>query len=231
MIEHLYVNGCSYAMDYDIREQGIKQYADLLSSQNGWTLNNSALPGTSNQRIIRSTVKDAVDFSPNTLAIISLTVLDRTEIGLEEEKHQEGHRLWHHDYFVPIRAGWNADSRVDAYSNEFYKLFDWYSSFMNLATGVFLLTQMFKQRNIQYLIFNYQLQLTPPQQLQVQHHPVVQELEKDPRVLNLVSDQLTEHLGTGKWYRDYDRGHLNAEGHACAAAIIQELINTPNQGN
>jgi hypothetical protein len=225
MIEHLYINGCSFAMDYGIRDQGIKQYADLLSSQNKWTLTNAAIPGSCNQRIIRSTVKDAVNFLPNTLAIISLSTLERTEIGLEEKQHQLGHHLWHHDYFVPIKHGWVGDDRVSSYAREFYRLFDWYSSFMNLSTGVFLLTQLFKQQNIQYLIFNYKEQLLSTQQSQVHHHPVLQKLEKDYRVLNLSSDHLTKQLGSGDWYYDGNPGHLNELGHARAAIIIQDLIN------
>lgn len=229
MIEHLYVNGCSHAMDYQIREQGIKQYADLLSAKNKWTLNNYALPGTCNQRIIRSTVKDAVNFLPNTLALISLTYLDRTEIGVEEEPRSPDQASWHQDYFVPIKSdGWAGNTRVKSYAREYYKLFDWYSSFINLATGVLLLTQLFKQRNIQYLIFNYNAQLTPSQQSQIQHHPIVQELEKDFRVLGVDSDHLTKHLGPGNWYYDGHLGHLNESGHARAACVIQNLLDTPN---
>jgi hypothetical protein len=226
MIEHLYVNGCSHAMDYQIRQQGTKQYADLLSDQNGWTLNNRALPGTCNQRIIRSTVKDSVNFSPNTLALISLTYLDRTEIGVEEEPRTPEQALWHQDYFVPIKSdGWSGDSRTESYAKEYYKLFDWYSSFVNLATGVFLLTQLFKQRNIQYLIFNYSMKLTPTQQAQVQHHPIVQEIEKDSSVLSIVSDCLIKHIGPGNWYYDKNFGHFDESGHAHAAKVIQQLIN------
>jgi hypothetical protein len=226
MIEHLYVNGCSHAMDYQIRQQGIKQYADLLSDQNGWTLNNCALPGTCNQRIIRSTVKDSVNFLPNTLALISLTYLDRTEIGVEEEFRTPEQALWHQDYFVPIKSdGWTGDARTKSYAKEYYKLFDWYSSFVNLATGLFLLTQLFKQRNIQYLIFNYNMQLTPTQQTQVQHHAIIQELEKDSSVLSIVSDCLVKHIGPDNWYYDKNPGHFDKSGHAHAAKVIQQLIN------
>jgi hypothetical protein len=217
-------------MDYQIREQGIKQYADLLSTKNEWTLDNHALPGTCNQRIIRSTVKDAVNFPPNTIALISLTYLDRTEIGLEEEEPRSPEQaLWHQDYFVPIKSdGWLGNPRVKSYAKEYYKLFDWYSSFINLAAGVLLLTQLFKQRNIQYLIFNYNAQLNSSQQSQIQNHPTVQELEKDFRVLSIVSDHLTKHLGPSNWYYDRHLGHLNESGHAQAARVIQDLINTSN---
>jgi len=226
MIEHLYTNGCSHTMDYEMRQQGIKQYADLLSDQNGWTLNNCALPGTCNQRIIRATVKDAVNFPPNTLALISLTYLDRTEIGIEQELRASEHPLWHQDYFVPIKSdGWTGDDQVKSYAKEYYKLFDWYSAFVNLATGVFLLTQLFKQRNIHYLIFNYNIQLTLSQQAQLQHHAILQELEKDSGVLSIVEDCLTKHIGPGNWYYDRNTGHFDESGHAHAARVITQLIN------
>ena len=88
-----------------------------------------------------------------------------------------------------------------------------------------MLTQLFKQRNIQYLIFNYNIQLELFRQPRIQNHPIVQELEKDGRVLSIVSDHLTKHLGPGNWYYDKNLGHLNESGHVHATGVIQGLIN------
>jgi hypothetical protein len=55
-------------------------------------------------------------------------------------------------------------------------------------------------------------------------------LAKNPNVMNILSECLTDKLGHGDWFYDSppgnrtQLGHLNGAGHALAAKILQDKL-------
>ena len=68
--------------------------------------------------------------------------------------------------------------------------------------------------------------------LVLESHPVFRALSQDKQVINLLHDSLYQRLTPGNWsYDTFPQGHLTEAGHAHAADVILDLINTPYQGN
>jgi len=74
----LVVNGCSY-MDSYARGQGHEDLAQQLGLSSSRSL---AIPGSCNNRIIRTTLKDSYQTQEKTLYIVGLTFLRRTELSV-----------------------------------------------------------------------------------------------------------------------------------------------------
>ena len=86
MIGRLVVNGCSYVKCYDMGNGHI-DLAEQLNMPLAYSL---ALPGSCNNRIIRTTLKDSYITNQPTLYIIGLSFLNRSELPVGQEKGIEG---------------------------------------------------------------------------------------------------------------------------------------------
>ena len=228
MIKHLYVNGCSFVCDHTIS----KHFVDHMAQRCGWLYTIAAWPGSCNRRIIRTTLKDSLEFDHTTQVIVSLSLLDRTEINVYGERNLTDLRMPGEDWFQGIKSD-HTGNQFKYYRDTWIRNFNDYGEAVNLATDVLALTAHLKVRNIPYLIYSHR-------DLFYGHkgdiisvldsHPIFQALSQDPCVINLLHDSLYQRLGTGDWSYDskWPQGHLNEHGHVHAAAVLLGLLNTPN---
>jgi hypothetical protein len=230
MINHLYVNGCSFINDHNIINQLQPQFADHIAEHKGWQLTNAGEPGSCNRRIIRKTLKDSQEFDTNTLIIVSLTMLSRTEMNVYDLWDRTDPVMDKEDFFQSIKVQ-SPDLIYQNYRDAWFKNYSEYGEFVNLATDVLMLSGYLQNQNIPYLIYAYQPLITTPGLSETLGKlPVVQALNRDPGVINLLDDSLISHLGPGAWWYDgKTSGHLHAQGHTHAGNILIELINSTHQ--
>jgi hypothetical protein len=227
MIQHLYVNGCSFVRDNTIQ----KHFVDHMAQRRGWTHTNAGWPGSCNRRIIRNTLKHSLEFDHTTQVIVGLSVLDRTEINVYDMWDKNDPRMPGEDWFQGIKTAQTGEQFRD-YREAWIRNFNRYGEAVNLATDVLALTSHLKIRNIPYLIYSHRDLLywdNKDVMSVLDSHPVFQALSQDPWVINLLHDSLYQRLSPGNW--SYDRtpqGHLNEHGHAHAADVLLALINSPD---
>ena len=229
MIDHLYINGCSFTNDHNIIAQSEQQFGDHIAKHKGWQLTNAGEPGSCNRRIIRKTLKDSQEFGPNTLIIVSLTMLNRTEMNVHDIWDRDDTMMHQEDFFQSIKIQ-SSNLIYQNYRDAWFKNYSEYGEFVNLATDVLMLSGYFQNCGIPYLIYAYQpLITTPGLSKTLEKLPIIQALSRDPGVINLLDDSLISHLGPGSWWYDgKTSGHLHAQGHTHAGNVLLELINTPD---
>lgn len=232
MIKHLYVNGCSFVRDNSIPLN--EHFVDHIAQRYGWTHTNAAWPGSCNRRIIRNTLKHSLEFDSSTQVVVGLSVIDRTEINVYDNWDPTDPRMPGEDWFQGIKST-NTGNQFRDYRESWIRNFNSYGEVINLATDVLALTSHFKIRNIPYLIYAH-LDLFPKTEKGLvsvlESHPVFQALSRDTQIVNLLHDSLYQRLSPGNWsYDPWPQGHLNQAGHAHAADVISDLINTPYQSN
>ena len=227
MIQHLYVNGCSFVRDNTIQ----KHFVDHMAEQCGWTYTNAAWPGSCNRRIIRNTLKHSLDFDHTTQVIVSLSFLQRTEINSYNNWDPLDPRMPGEDWFQGIKHNHTGEQFRD-YREAWIRNFNDYGVAIDLATDVLMLTSHLRLRNIPYLIYSYHPGLINPRlRPTLKQHTIFHALKQDPCVLDLLEDSLCARLDAGNWWYDGVNGHLDSAGHAHAADMLLRLINTPDQGN
>ena len=130
------------------------------------------------------------------------------------------------------------DNEQEKINQEYYKthikFFDSRAELTNLAADLLMLTAYLQKQHIPYYVFNYQSLASNPSVNQIYDDRFQQQLRKDPRVMNILTDSLTTCLGKGDWYydsSDITPGHLSPVGHARAAEILYQLISSSNQCN
>lgn len=231
MIDHLYINGASFAKDDNMIDQAVPHFADHVAKHYGWQLTNAA-DSACNRRIIRRTIKDSQEFDSNTLVVVGLTILSRTEMNVYDLWDRTDPDMIREDFFQMIRHN-SPDSIYRNYRDAWFKNYSEYGEFVNLATDVLMLTGYLQSRGIPYLIYTYESLLWTPELVgPLEKLPVVQALSRDARVLNLLNDNLVSHLGPGNWYYDGETtGHLHAQGHVHAGEVLIELINSTYKCN
>ena len=235
MIQHLYVNGCSFVRDNTIPDD--EHFVAHMAQQCGWAHTNAAWPGSCNRRIIRNTVKHSLEFDSSVQVIVGLSLFERTEINVYNNWDPVDPRMPGEDWFQGIKIN-NTGSQFQDYREAWVRNYNLYGEAINLATDVLTLTAHLRVRNISYLIYPHQ-DLFPtwiPKKRDMipvlETHPVFQALSQDPHVLNLLHDSLYQRLSPGNWsYDTFPQGHLNQAGHVHAADVLLKLINTPDQGN
>jgi hypothetical protein len=230
MIQHLYVNGCSFVRDNIIQ----KHFVDHIAQRCGWTHTNAGWPGSCNRRIIRNTLKHSLEFNNTTQVVVSLSLFERTEINVYNNWDPADPRMPNEDWFQGIKSDHTGEQFRD-YREAWVRNFNKYGEAVNLATDVLALTSHLKVRNISYLIYPHRNFFTKQEQdmtLVLESHPVFRALSQDKQVINLLHDSLYQRLTPGNWsYDTFPQGHLTEAGHAHAADVILDLINTPYQGN
>jgi hypothetical protein len=232
MIQHLYVNGCSFVRDNTIPLH--EHFVNHIAHRYGWSHTNAGWPGSCNRRIIRNTLKHSLEFDSSTQVVVGLSALERTEINVYDNWDPDDPRMPGEDWFQGIKID-NTGSQFRDYREAWVRNYNIYGEAVNLATDVLALTAHLRVRNISYLIY-------PHRDLFYGHdrsvisvlgsHAVFRALSQDPKVINLLYDNLYQRLSPGNWsYDTFPQGHLNQAGHVHAADVIADLINSTNQGN
>ena len=226
--DHVYTNGCSFTGDWYRRDRNESVYGNLIADQYQATFHNAGKPNSCNRRIIRSTVRDAINFPPNTLALIQLTFLHRTEqySTVNNNNRWKFDREDYHESIKPQEGG--------EFMAAFVNQFDLRAEFTSLSSDVLMLTSYFKQRNISYAIYSFPnllegIPLMHSQELA--DTSLSYELNKDPAVMNLLNDSLFKRLSPGDYFYDAvgasgQIGHCNTQGHLAISEILLNLINS-----
>lgn len=224
--DHIYTNGCSFTGDWYRRDRGELVYGNVVAEQYGATLHNAGKPNSCNRRIIRSTVRDAIDFPSNTLALIQLTFLHRTE-QYSEVRADNSWKFDREDFHESIKPQEGGE-----FMTAFVNQFDSRAEFTALSSDVLMLTSYFQQRNISYLIYAFpQLVEDPQQRAELSSTSLCYELQKDPAVIDLLNTSLFTRLTAGDYFYDANGlageiGHPNTQGHELIASILTQSINS-----
>jgi hypothetical protein len=226
--DHVYTNGCSFTNDWYRRDRNEIVYGDIIAQRLGATFQNSGKPNSCNNRIIRSTVRDSIDFPPNTLALIQLTFLHRTEQHAEitDENRWKFDR---EDYHESIKPQEGSD-----FMTAFINQFDARAEFTALSSNVLTLSAWLKQRNVEYLIYAFPpLVEDPSHRQELSDTYLCHELNHDNRILDILADSLFEHLSPGDYFYDAnglagEMGHCNTQGHEFIADWLIKSINFSN---
>jgi len=152
MINRLVVNGCSYLNHYS---QG-KGHVDLAQQLNLAFSHSLAYPGSSNNRIIRTTLKDSYTTDQPTLYIIGLSFLNRSELTIGQDTDFEGKWISFQNYINPDKIAdfWtDTDSQQVIAHNlkmESYVIKD---KLEDLMFKLLAMISNLRQRNHQVVIF------------------------------------------------------------------------------
>lgn len=192
----VYVNGCSYAKNIDG-----KVYSDFLSEIYKCNSINASLAGSSNTRIIRSSMRDLIELKKNNdiVAVISLSFLNRIELWDIESKQntkKDGD-------FVQIQTvnelDWYDKKQPSKPVNNLYKDYvkqwlTWYdveAETVNLLQQVLSFAGWCKHNKIKYVIFSGPLQESIDfDSLFVESF--YSEMIKDPQIINIFEESFTE---------------------------------------
>jgi len=224
--DHVYANGCSFTGDWYRRDCGETVYGNLIANQYQATFHNAGKPNSCNRRIIRSTVRDSINFPPNTLALIQLTFLHRTEqySAVTDTNSWKFDREDYHESIKPQEGG--------EFMTAFVNQFDSRAEFTSLSSDVLTLTSYFKQKNISYLIYAFPtLVENSVHQQELAGTSLTYELNKDSAVMNILNDSLFKRLSPGDYFYDANGlageiGHCNTQGHKAIAEILTQLIDS-----
>ena len=159
----VYVNGDSYAAMSDG-----KRYSEFLGEQFSCKSVNSAITGSSNSRILRTSLRDLIDLQKQhnkIVAVINLSFTIRTELW---DPNVTSRRFKNDGEFVSIqptvKKDWfNSKKSNDAtvynsYADEFLRWFNPEAETVNLLKEILLLTTWCKHNKIKYVIFSAILQ-------------------------------------------------------------------------
>lgn len=231
-LKRIYTNGCSFTYDNHIyHDLKSPAYGDILAQKHNVDYLNMGLPGSCNRRIIRTTLRDVIEITDDTLVIIQLTVLERTEKIFTPGQNNEwklDNKQSYQEYHESIKG----DSREkinQEYYNTHIKFFDEQAEITNLVTDLLMLTAFLKNKHIPYYVFSYQPLVSESTAKNIYNDRLQVQLRKDSRVMNILSNSLVNQLGTGNWFYDVTNGlhgHLNPAGHVQAAEILNNLITT-----
>lgn len=196
----LYVNGDSYTTG-NIGER----YSDFLGDLLGCPSINTAINGSSNGRILRTTLRDLLELKKthtDITAVISLSFLVRTEIWDNETQPDK----WKHSndgefasYNMVTSKDWyqNRDTNPELSTklNSFAKNWiTWYNveaETTRLLQQSLLLVNWLQNNNIKYVLFSSCLQETVDV-VSPFIKPFYDELFSDPQVLNFFNQSFTE---------------------------------------
>ena len=226
--DHVYTNGCSFTGDWYRRDRGEVVYGDLIAKHYNATLQNAGKPNSCNRRIIRSTVRDAINFPSNSLALIQLTFLHRTE-QYSVINNNNSWKFDKEDYHESIKPQEDGE-----FMTAFINQFDARAEFTALSSDVLLLTHYLRQRGVSYLIYAFPNLVEETSHLrELAETSLYYELQQDPAILDLLNDSLFARLYRGDFFYDANGpageiGHANTQGHERIANTLISLINSTN---
>jgi|15BtaG_2_1085339.scaffolds.fasta_scaffold00782_6 hypothetical protein len=229
-INQLYVNGCSFSNDPQIfHYSNGKQYSDYFEENYQINVINRGTPGSCNRRIIRTTLRDSLEFDSNTFVIIQLTDLHRTEITASNDWWQND------DVFDPsqqeicqsIKPIDSKNGLYKKYIEERTKLINDKQLFDELMVDLLLLTKFLKSKNIDYYVYNHAWLFN--KNFVPHSSSFYQKINTDSQVNDFfkpLSDMLTNE---DDYYNDGGNpvpgGHLSQKGHYRMFETLIKLIN------
>jgi hypothetical protein len=116
---------------------------------------------------------------------------------------------------------------IGSISTHILNFFDERAEITNLAADLLMLTAFLKNKHIPYYVFSYQPLVSEATTQQIYNDRLQVQLRKDTNVMNILTDSLIGHLGTGNWFYDAvdgHCGHLSPVGHNHAAEILNKFI-------
>lgn len=192
----VYVNGDSYTKISDG-----KCYSDFLGEHFGCSSINVAISGSSNSRILRTSLRDLIELRQThdtVIAVISLTFPLRTELW---DQDIINNKFVNDGEFVSIQTTqskrWFYDnesaepSRYQSYVKEWLRWYNIEAETVELIKEIVLLTTWCKYSKIKYVLFSGPLQETVDLE-----SPFIKslyaEISKNPNVIDIFSDSFTE---------------------------------------
>jgi hypothetical protein len=165
----IYVNGCSYATTSDG-----KRYSDFLGEHFNCKSINASIPGSSNSRILRTSLRDLLELkktNKDIVAVISLSFLIRSELWDQNHTYQQWRNSndgdffsmqWSNDknWFNTARSN-RASEVSDSYKEFAINWLDWYNveaETTKLLQELILFSSWCELNNIRYVIFSGPLQ-------------------------------------------------------------------------
>jgi hypothetical protein len=230
-IQKLYGNGCSFTNDNHANlTLRVPLYLDHIGHKfNLKITKNAGLPGSCNRRIIRTTLRDALNFDSSTLVLVQLTQLQRSEKAYTPGQQN----AWkmensYEEYHESIKAG-SIEPLNAKYFENYARYYDECAAVTDLAADLIMLTAFLQHKQIPYFIFPYSTMINTNTLLKVKDNRLQVELAKNSNVMNILTDCLLNKLGDGKWFYDADEtmhslGHLNGEGHKATANLLQQIL-------
>ena len=158
----LYVNGDSYSA-----VSNGKRYSDFLGESLGRKVINNAIPGSCNDRIFRTSLRDLIQLKlqySDVIAVISLSFPIRTELW---DQHIKNNKFSNDGEFTSIQPvtskDWYLDKTISEKKyKEFCKQFLTYYNIeaetVKLLQNIILLTAWCKQNKVPYVIISGTLQ-------------------------------------------------------------------------
>lgn len=193
----LYVNGDSYSTFSNGR-----CYGDFLAEHLQCKVTNAAIPGSSNRRIFRTSLRDLMSLKQthkDIVAVISLSFPLRTEIW---DPNVIGRNQFVNDgEFISVQTtrskNWffnrseTTTSKYQDYINEWLRWYNIEAETVELLKEIILLTTWCKQYNIRYVIFSGPLQ--EPVDFESSFiSSFYKELANDPNIINIFEFSFTE---------------------------------------
>jgi hypothetical protein len=192
----VYVNGDSYTKISDG-----KRYSDFLSEHLNCPSVNAAISGSSNGRILRTSLRDLIKLKQThdeIVAVISLTFPLRTEIW---DPDVNDNRFVNDGEFVSIQTTqskrWFYDnesvspSRYQGYIGEWLRWYNIEAETVQLLKEILLLTTWCKHSKIKYVIFSGTLQ----EKVNLESpfiQPFYLEVSKDTNIIDIFTNSFTE---------------------------------------
>jgi hypothetical protein len=192
----VYVNGDSYAKISDG-----KRYSEFLSESLDCEHINAAISGSSNDRILRTSLRDLINLKQthtDIVAAISLTFPLRTEIW---DTDIENNRFVNDGEFVSVQAAKSkqwfhngttaSPPRYNGYISEWLRWYNVEAETVKLLKEILLLTTWCKHNKIKYVILSGILQ-----EIVDLESPFIQpfylEVLRDPNVIDMFTNSFTE---------------------------------------
>lgn len=198
----IYVNGDSYSAS-----PNGKTYSDFLAEHYHCEVKNSAIPGSCNSRIFRTSLRDLMDIKQHhdeVIAVISVGFILRTEIWdqdiVNNRFHSDGE-------FVSMQTvtfkNWfntgesTVEPRYQKYIQEWLRWYNVEAETVNLLKEILLLTTWCKYHKIRYVLFSGALQ--EPVDLNSEFiKSYYQAVKQDPNIIDVFENSFTEWcLGRG----------------------------------
>lgn len=235
----VYVNGDSYA----VTSHG-KRYSEFLGEHYKCKVINAAISGSSNSRILRTTLRDLIQLRSqnHVVAFISLSFLMRTELWDPNIVHnkflndgeftsiQPTHsKSWFYDKMDLV------DSKYKDFCKQFLLNYNVEAETTKLIQNILLLSSWCKQNQVKCIIFSSALQ-EPIDYTAPFIKDFYKEMVNDKNIINIFEFSFTEWCLSHKFVpisaytqnihgQDYDIGHHDEEAHRAFANFLIEYSN------
>lgn len=231
----IYTNGCSYATVSDG-----KRYSDFLGDYLHCQSVNAGIVGSSNNRILRTSLRDLIQYKKShneIIAVISLSFLMRTEVWDITHKEQKWRESGDGDFFsvqFTEDKNWislSAANRVKQLDKQYKELainwLEWYNveaKTTELLQNLILFSSWCNENNVRYVIFSGPLQesidFTAPFV-----YSFYEEVNKNKNIINIFEQSFLEWC-TQQGFNSIDHynyvvnGHSKSAGHQGEAAHL-----------